>query len=393
MPADVGSQTISLKYGAPGNSREINERFVGVRETGIYSGGYLSVVDSSNAKVSALVCEITDGTHQVRVQTTTSVTLAVSQSTPVVVLRWAYTGDTTDFMQILAVSSGSVQTNDLVVGVCSFTGGGALNGFTYTTRTTPNTLDLFLKVEPTEDTELKVRIRAGRIQNSSQTINVVDQKSSVFVAPASNSRIDIVYVIPSTGVIAIAQGTAAASPVAPSYAGKIVLAEVTLTSTSTNITSSMVADKRNFVTHVDEVDGTSIEFDSNGKISIKDKGVSEAMLTDALSLTLARVAGTPTGNDSLGSLLAAENVYLAQADGFIHVVQAGGPLTQVLIGTANPPTTVMQVHTWTSSTTYSGLMARVPAGYYVKVTGNIQGSVPIIWAPDTKSAGNGLVKQ
>lgn len=257
MPSDVGNQKISLKYGAAGNSQEINRRFVDVKPIGIYDGGYLTISDSSHAAISPLVCEISGldvglVEHQVRVATTTTVTLAVSSALPFIILRWSYTGDTADFMELLAVAAGSIQAYDLIVGKCTFAGGGALQGFNYgdTTypRSTPDVHTLFLKVEPTIDAELKVRVRAGRVQSSEETFLIADQKSSIFVAPLANSKVYLVYVDRLTGNVYIdSSGTEAVTPVAPSYGNKLVLAEVTLTSATTNITASMIKDVRDFI--------------------------------------------------------------------------------------------------------------------------------------------------
>ena len=257
MPLDVGSQRISLKYGAAGNSQEINNRFVDIKPKGIYSGGYLTISDATHAAISPMVCEISglDGSsieHQVRVATTTAVTLTVSAALPYIILRWSYTGDTADYMELLAVAGGSIQAYDLIVGKCTFAGGGALQGFNYgdTTypRSNPDVHSLFLKVEPTINSELKVRVRAGRVQSSETTYSIADQKSSLFVAPTANSKVYLVYVDRLTGNVYIdSSGLEAVSPVAPSYGNKLVLAEVTLTSTSTNITASMIKDVRDFI--------------------------------------------------------------------------------------------------------------------------------------------------
>jgi len=246
MAANTGSQTVTILYHSKVNNTLVNRRFVNIRETGIYSGGYLSVVDNSHASLSTLICEITDGTYQVKITTGEAVVIAVAQATPYVVLRWSYTGsETDDYMSILAVATPA--TNDLIVAECTFTGGGNLQGADYSERSTPNTQDLFLKVEPTEDTELRVRVRAGRVYTPTGFVNVPDQKSSLFTVPTSNSRIDLLYINTTTGAVSIAQGTAGITPVAPSYAGKLVIAEITLTSTSTNITSSMINDTRTFI--------------------------------------------------------------------------------------------------------------------------------------------------
>jgi len=268
MPADVGNQTLSLKYGAPGNSSEVNRRFVDVRPVGIYSGGVLEVTDNTHASLSALVCEIGDGTHQVRVATTTTVSVLVSSATPYIILRWGYTGTTSDYMQILAVASGSILSTDLVVAKCTFTGGGALNGFDYGDsthpRTYPNTQDFSLKVVPA--TGMKMYVQPGYFQDNAQSVLVPFQLTDALTAPASNSQIFLVYIDPTTGTIGVdTSGVAAASPVAPLYNGKIVLAEVTITSTTTTITESMIKDVRPHVTYGQEkVDGTTIERSSAG---------------------------------------------------------------------------------------------------------------------------------
>ncbi len=153
-------------------------------------------------------------------------------------------------MEILQVAAPAA--NDLVVAKCTFTGGGNLQGFNYgdTTypRSTPNTLDLFLKVEPTEDSELKVRIRAGHVQDADGMSIVPDQKSTILTAPTANSKIYLVYIDTSDGTVNIdSSGAEGASPTAPVYEEKLVLAEITLASTDTNITAAKIRDVRNFI--------------------------------------------------------------------------------------------------------------------------------------------------
>lgn len=252
MPANVGNQTVSIIYFASATSGNVNKRHKAIRQLGIYQGGTLGIVQAaapSSVSLSPLVCEITDGTHQVRAETTSVVNIAVAPGTPFIVLRWTYVGATSDYMEILAVLSPA--SNDLVVGKCNFVAT-VLQGFDYADtsypRSTPNTQDLFLKVEPTEDTELRVRIRAGAVQNAEKTLTVVHQKSDLFVLPGSNSKVFLVYIDTSNGNIEIdSSGTEAVSPVAPSYRGKMVLAEVTLASTDTNITADKIKDVRSFL--------------------------------------------------------------------------------------------------------------------------------------------------
>jgi hypothetical protein len=57
MAVDVGNQEVTLLYHSQVNTAKVNKRFVNIRQTGIYSGGYLSIVDASHASLSTLVCE------------------------------------------------------------------------------------------------------------------------------------------------------------------------------------------------------------------------------------------------------------------------------------------------------------------------------------------------
>lgn len=268
MPADIGNQTISIIYHNRADSGAVNLRHKDVRRFGIYSGGYLSIVDGSHCQISALICEITDGVYQVKVQTASTVNLAVSSATPYVVLRWTYVGAVDDYMELLAVSN--PQSNDLIVGKCSFNGGGVLQGFIYSERSNPNVFDLFFKVESTGQTELRVRARSGRIHTESGVINIPDQKSGLFVPPPSNSKIFLVYINELDGTVNIdSSGTAAATPSAPNYDNRMVLAEVTLSAGNTNIPDSAIKDVRNFITPPVVPDDIMIERDDDGKLTTK----------------------------------------------------------------------------------------------------------------------------
>jgi len=66
-------------------------------------------------------------------------------------------------------------------------------------------------------------------------------------------------------------GSEAASPSAPDYAGRLVLAEITLSNTDTEITESKIKDVRPFLTPGRvSVDGTTIEAGSDGKLKTAD---------------------------------------------------------------------------------------------------------------------------
>ena len=246
MPANIGTQTLYVKFFDPVDSVVANGIAKNVRKTGIYSGGYLTYVDDVSITLSALECEIGDGTYQIRALTATSVPLTVSTTLKYIVLRWTYTGSaSSDYLDFQAVTLVNILDNDLIVGVCVFSGT-TLTGFDYTLRSTPDVSDLFLKAEPTVAASMYARIRAGRVSYGSVNYDIIDQLSPLFVAPSSNSWVVLVQV-GTTGAVALSYGAAAVSPTAPDYGGLVTLAEVTIAAGATTISASNIKDVRSFI--------------------------------------------------------------------------------------------------------------------------------------------------
>jgi hypothetical protein len=350
---------------------------------GIYKGGYITLVPPSDVSLSALVCEISDGTHQVRVETTDAVSLAVAKTTKeYVVLRWTYTGVAADdYMAILAVAS--PLTNDVIVGKCSFTVPGVLQGFDYGERSDPDIQHLFLQVEPTGDVELRVRIRGGRIQTNSGVVDIPDQLSDLFTPPTSNSRVYLVYVT-AAGAIAIdSSGTALATPVAPSYKGKLVLAEVTLTAGDTSITADKIQDVRNWITQPIVLDGTTIALDSSGKLAVVTTptgavGSNQLASAAVIPSKVDSIFGSWTNLNSLGSVLVTGVVYKVGSDGFVIAMTPNGA-TQVIGYTdgSNPPTTIRAVNYTNGAAPICSITMPVRKNDYWKVTG----ATTVYWLP------------
>ena len=238
-----GNQLITVKYYDPVDSTVVNKRDYGIIQTGIYSGGLLTKVDNSTVTLEVLVCQIKDSDYQVRIETQAAYNVTVSSATPYVILRWAYVdGQINNYMDILAVSSGNIQDNDLVVGECLYSGA-TLTGFDYGERSEPNSFDNFLKVTETVTPSMRVRIKAGHCTYGTSNFAIDNQQSPLITAPSGNPKIDLVYV-DNAGNIQISAGVEAASPSAPSYAGKLVLAEVYLTVGMTEIENEDITDVR-----------------------------------------------------------------------------------------------------------------------------------------------------
>ena len=347
MAVNVGSQVVTLIYFTPAVVETVNNRSKEIQPTGIYKGGYLTVVDGTHCQLSPLICEIGDGTYQIKVETAAVVNIVVASGTPYVVLRWVHdlAVQSNDYMDFVITATPA--TNDLVVAKCLFTAG-ALTGFDYGdmaySRSFPKQPRMYLKVDSTNESELRVQIHGGYVQGSLGSTLVPDQKSSSIVAPITSSKIYLVCVDPDTGIITIdSSGTESATPTAPAYAGRLVLAEITLSVGNTTIPDSKIKDVRPFVCRLPGVDNTTLEFTSGGKLQIKT--VNTANITNAavIAAKLGAVFGPRTTVDSLGNPLAKTNVYQATSDGFlvtrISILQSQN--LRVYTDASNPPTTVV----------------------------------------------------
>lgn len=340
-----GSQTIVHQYFEDAVASQWDKRHKDIRPRGIYSGGYLTKVNDSEVTLSPLVVEIGDSSLQISVRTADTYTLKtgnldsglIASATPYIVLRWSYAATPGNYMEIHAVAA--ALANDIIVGKCVFEGA-TLTGFDYADRTFLNVQNLFLRVEPSEVSEMYVRVRAGRIQNSTGYVSVADQKVGSFSVPgAPNSRIDLVY-IDTDGTVRIYQGAAAVSPSTPSYGGKLVLAEVRIVNGDTYIPASRITDVRAFITN-----------------------------------------STPVISGIFGSWTARSNntVYLAATDGFVcagSTAVYGGMCSGYTDG-SNPPTTLRAQNQDGSTANTMWINMPVRKGDYWKVTG----ASTVYWMP------------
>lgn len=90
---------------------------------------------------------------------------------------------------------------------------------------------------------LFVDIQAGSINLTDRAIQKAQQTVGPFTIPATNPRIDLVY-LNSMGVAQIAVGTEAAVPEAPDHSNRVPLAEILFNPSSSVITNSMIKDVR-----------------------------------------------------------------------------------------------------------------------------------------------------
>ncbi len=87
---------------------------------------------------------------------------------------------------------------------------------------------------------------AGKIIKGDGTLTEqAAQNTGTITAPVTNPRIDRVVIDASTGAVSVITGAEAASPTAPSItAGKLPVAQIALTTSTTAITNSIITDER-----------------------------------------------------------------------------------------------------------------------------------------------------
>ena len=223
MPENIGTQTISVKYYDPVDSNVVNQRFAGVRDVGIYSGGYLTKIGGSGCSISPIILEIADtngGSYQIRAATANSITITSAEATPYIVARWTYTGSASaDYVAFLAVSSPN--TFDVVLGKAIYLTGSLIGfadgDFSYQ-RTVPGYIKTYLKVSENSTPSSIVQISSGRIHSGNAGTYIF----AINLNLSSYNTGQVVYIYVTDTGITTHSATASA------YVGKILLANITI---------------------------------------------------------------------------------------------------------------------------------------------------------------------
>jgi hypothetical protein len=96
--------------------------------------------------------------------------------------------------------------------------------------------------------DMTVKVAAGSLMVNDALTEKAIQTSATITAPVTHPRIDRVVIDQISGVASIITGTEAASPSAPAItAGKIPVAQIALTTSTTAITNALITDERPFV--------------------------------------------------------------------------------------------------------------------------------------------------
>ena len=170
---DYGVQEITVDYQMTATSFNMNKWFQGVVPTGIYAGGVLTVTNGT-VYLPPFTAVISDGTHQIRVKTSSNITItgvtladgsSINASTPYVVLKYTHASETANYVDVKAVAAPS--TNDLVVGQVILT---TPYTVAHTTRSYPRYVQLATGAAGSRDA-----IHASQVDTSSIQMNSSNQ--------------------------------------------------------------------------------------------------------------------------------------------------------------------------------------------------------------------------
>lgn len=251
MSVNAGNQSIWYKFSDPLTAAKMGDIGKLSRQVGIYEGGFLAIVSNiigtTTVSISPFKVEISDGTYQITAESTSTITpLVVTATNKFVVLRWVRDtnpGTAVDnWVECLAVAT--VLATDLLLGECVFAAG-VITSITVTGRTEVPLIEYQMKVSANYPADRSVWVSGGKVTRGTTFLTVPATKLTLTPSTVNN-RIDVIY-IGVDGVPAVLQGTAAASPVAPTLGWFHKLAEVNLSLNYVSIAQANIVDKRAFL--------------------------------------------------------------------------------------------------------------------------------------------------
>lgn len=222
---NIGQQTISLDFKAPGQARLINQLMHGVVPTGIMYGFVLApnsgantvTIESSEADPSLMLIADTGNAMSIRCECTANITIPCEVTKRTVIARFSWLEVEDNFVDFYCINELDVEPTDIILGTLVYDGSTLTANVDYSARTnsplnTISELDTFFDVLPDLIPSQKIRVSPGKA-----VINgvLVETSSTIeFTMPDATGisndyiRYDIAYINPITGSVAAITGTA-----------------------------------------------------------------------------------------------------------------------------------------------------------------------------------------
>lgn len=257
---DYGAQRLSFDYRSDARASVFNKIFYNLLPYGIYNGGNLVRLNNVSIMVEPMTVVIPSNNNDsiaVKIDTTetqivnfaSSLAGSCDTSKPYVILRFGWSDEEENYMEILTSSYEAILETDIILGKVNF----QLNGSSYIVALN-STFDLsrrqlatlanferlktLLKVSATEPPSNKVAISGGTLVTSKGKYSVTGGQfpETGIQAPVA-SRIDIIG-FNDKGEIVYVTGIDEVNAKAPSYSNLKVLAEIHLTAGQSVVTGT-----------------------------------------------------------------------------------------------------------------------------------------------------------
>jgi len=258
---DKGRQVRTFQYRNPASSASFNRLLTDILPSGVYAGGLFTRLSGTVISISKLVALVHSNEREadrifLRFETTEdqdlSLAVALGGATCdpercYVVARFGWEDVESDFLDFIAVKYSNdpheyrpdyIMPKDLILGKIEFVQQNSnwiiqpQNSFDYTRRSRAfipdeNALYSAFKVQTSETANNKVHVTGGSIATSKCLINVTGGDFPINGLPPTDNfgRYDLVYV-DANGNIEIEIGTPSATPIAPVYGNRRILAEI-----------------------------------------------------------------------------------------------------------------------------------------------------------------------
>jgi hypothetical protein len=252
---NLGNQNRVFRYKQELSSEKFNRIFSKTFPPGVYEGGDFTRINATSLSIAPLSVIIedsnTDTDIAVRIRTTETVTLGVTEGTlvqnsdrPLIVLRYTWAVETENnymaFVQVSeTVDNDSTDENklwntDLILAKINFDSSNEIpstNSFDYTWKTISFTLEDFVlplfKVRAPKESEdqNKVYVEGGYINSLDGRVAISGQYSIALSDTTTLGRKDYIY-IDEEGAIQVEEGTPSASPATKPFYGRKVLAVI-----------------------------------------------------------------------------------------------------------------------------------------------------------------------
>lgn len=301
---NLGNQTLTFDFKQEGTSEGFNKIMYNLIPKGIIRGGELTKLTDSTVSISPFLCFFEDTSVETgtRLETSSDVSVSVSQANNYIVGRFNWLNIEDNYMDFLGVSSSNIQPTDLIFGRAIYDTLGVLQNFDVSEKSWSREYyenfksdypNFHVMYNPTDSSKIIINKGSAFINGNLVTLSspYVLQYSDLNI---TNSRKDLV-VIDESSSISIIKGDDSVTPTVPKCPqNKLILAVITLPSNPSTIEGTYIQNiySSNPSLNSELVDGVVVTS------KIADSAVTESKLASD-SVTTSKIADGNVTNDKL----------------------------------------------------------------------------------------------